>query len=79
MAELSVLLKSGKYTDLKLGDLEVSKLISVVAQYLTEGVSIPDLSSVDAANGTVFYNTDIGKLCFKRPDGFTVKFSMEVI
>ena len=77
--ELRDILPSGELDRLTLGELKVEELIAKVAEAKRIGVRMPEISAVDAVAGTVFYNTDIDKLCFKRPDGFTVKFDMSVI
>ena len=77
--ELREILNSGEIDDIELADLSIGELMLIVHKSLQDGIDAPQIEATDAAPGTVFFNTDIGKLCFKRPDGFTVKFEMSVI
>lgn len=79
MAELRDILLSGDIEDIKLTDTQILDLLLHVAGQRISGYLMPQIAAPEAQDGSIFFNTDIDRLCFKRPDGFVVKFKMDIV
>lgn len=50
-------------------ETDVTTILAAIAAELADGISLPQITATAAANGTIFWNTDVNEPCVKYLDG----------
>jgi hypothetical protein len=82
MAELNDILASGTVGDIKQNSEEVidaSTFLAFLLSARANGIAIPEVSSVDAENGAIFFDPNTGQIRYKSPAGILLRFRMQLV
>ena len=73
MAELRDINESGDLTEI---NLDGTRVREALLSALSDGVFIPSMPASQAANNSMFFNTDTARLSWKSPAGILMRFRM---
>jgi hypothetical protein len=82
MAELNDILAAGTVGDIKQNNQDVIDVISLEVALITrhmDGIEIPEVLSVNAQNGSIFFDPTHGQIRYKSPSGILLKFRMQLV
>ena len=82
MADLEDILASGDIPLIKENNSKVVSLDTFLLAFATtfvDGVLIPEISTANAENGSIYFDPDVGELRYKSPGGIALKFRMRLV
>lgn len=92
MPDLQEILDSGQLNGAVFGEevtirgIPIQNLTSVIDARvinielrLADGIGLPGVDGSSAKNNSVFWNTDIDRVCWKSPGGLVFRFNMRLI
>ena len=81
MAELADILASGDIPKIDAQELDEAGVpleLVILAAY-SDGIGLPQIPAANAETNSIFYNTDIDRVCWKSNGGLVFKFNMQLI
>ncbi len=75
MAELRQVNESGDLTEI---NLDGTRVREALLSALIDGVFTPNIPASQAANGSIFFNQDTGRLSWKSHGGILMRFRMQL-
>ena len=73
--ELEDILQSGDLPEINLDGINVRESLM---KAINDGIFTPSIPASEAANASIFFNTDTGRLSWKSPAGILMRFRMQL-